>query len=590
MSTPSSSTTPLSEEGPPAPQDPQLGETGAGNGTEAGTDATETTVQHECTLPAAGPGMVSTAFGNIAPEEHRKRAGQLYSFLRDPNANLMRLNTDRTLRTCLVAIPSSKLVKVVYGLSFGVTGIETVSPLADKMLVLFGEGGGEFGTPQVLVMDKTVCTHHDVISMSDPTFQQHLMEKGRDYSYPLAAAQNVTDQPVSMMQLAPILAHLVLDGFSTHLDAAVVYERIQSCADHDEALLHASAFLRSVLLSFRIPHNKPYTTSETFMNMPPTAARTWASFRFGELLPQALPTPAEQNGFQGALPLLLEQFARTQQKQQPQGETAKEDTIMSEYELRLTYKLCGLQPGESCVDHLPQWFREVSDKKLTDHAKNMIITNAINTMIRFEDAEVPITPSLLKMIRKRDWTGHDTGKFPAYSNATKGLSPFALIELSNDEVATMMSEYDALDKATSTTAAEYKKVTTSTPKIPDTAEDFLDMIMRFTNLLGALLGGMCPLYRHLIEIVTDLKDYSKQARQSMSLQTKGSILWVILVQARHFSKGETSVKPEFLNLKDSLCSEFRYGMVPNSLLSKSEKENPWKKMITTCKLIRGTRN
>ena len=142
MSTPSTSTTPLLEEGPPAPQDPQLGETGAGNGTEAGTDATETTVQHECTLPAAGPGMVSTAFGNIAPEEHRKRAGQLYSFLRDPNANLMRLNTDRTLRTCLVAIPSSKLVKVVYGLSFGVTGIETVSPLADKMLVLFGEGGG----------------------------------------------------------------------------------------------------------------------------------------------------------------------------------------------------------------------------------------------------------------------------------------------------------------------------------------------------------------------------------------------------------------------------------------------------------------
>ena len=51
--------------------------------------------------------------------------------------------------------------------------------------------------------------------MSDPTFQQHLMEKGRDYSYPLAAAQNVTDQPVSMMQLAPIPAHLVLDGFST---------------------------------------------------------------------------------------------------------------------------------------------------------------------------------------------------------------------------------------------------------------------------------------------------------------------------------------------------------------------------------------
>ena len=142
MSTPSTDTTPLSDEPPPATPATQLDEAGAGGGTEAARDATGTPVHQECTLPAAGPGIVSTAFGNITPEEHRKRAGQLYSFLRDPNANLMRLNTDRSLRTCLVAIPSSKLVKVVYGLSFGVTGIETVSPLADKMLVLFGEGGG----------------------------------------------------------------------------------------------------------------------------------------------------------------------------------------------------------------------------------------------------------------------------------------------------------------------------------------------------------------------------------------------------------------------------------------------------------------
>jgi hypothetical protein len=50
-------------------------------------------------------------------------------------------------------------------------------------------------------------------------------------------------------------------------------------------------------------------------------------------------------------------------------------------------------------------------------------------MIRYEDTEVPIILALLKMIRKRDWTGQDTGKFPACANATKGLSPFALIDL-----------------------------------------------------------------------------------------------------------------------------------------------------------------
>jgi hypothetical protein len=163
-------------------------------------------------------------------------------------------------------------------------------------------------------MDKTVCTPNDVISMSDQTFQQHLMEKGRDYSYPLATAQIVTYPPVSMMQLAPIPAHLVLDGLSTHLDAAVVYKRIQSCADQDEALLHASAFLRSVLLSFEISHNKPYTTLDTFTNMTPSAARTWASFRFGELFPQS--SPAQQNGF-GLKRTHDESFSEYFMKQKP---------------------------------------------------------------------------------------------------------------------------------------------------------------------------------------------------------------------------------------------------------------------------------
>ena len=101
------------------------------------------------------------------------------------------------------------------------------------------------------------------------------------------------------------------------------------------------------------------------------------------------------------------------------------------------------------------------------------------------------------------------------------------------------------------------------------------MIMRFANLLGALFGGMCPLYRHLIELIANVKDYSRTAREAMTEQAKASILWVILVQARHFAKGETTIKPEFSNLKNCLQrkdADFRYGMVPKNLISERKRK------------------
>jgi len=58
------------------------------------------------------------------------------------------------------------------------------------------------------------------------------------------------------------------------------------------------------------------------------------------------------------------------------------------------------------------------------------------------------------------------------------------------------------------------------------------------------------------------------------MQTKGSILSVILVQARHYAKGEVTIKPDFANLKDSLCrkdADFMYAMLPHELVNPSKK-------------------
>lgn len=69
----------------------------------------------------------------------------------------------------------------------------------------------------------------------------------------------------------------------------------------------------------------------------------------------------------------------------------------------------------------------------------MIINEAISSNTRFRDADVQCTPELLKMIKNSSWMGGDTMKLQLYGNAIKGLSPFAMLDLTEDEVADLMA-------------------------------------------------------------------------------------------------------------------------------------------------------
>jgi len=123
-------------------------EEGAGDGGGAGVNY----LFFDGTLPAASDGTIATAFNAINTQEHKERARQLYEFFRDPDSNLMDLNGDRRLLCALVAVPKSKLVKIVYGFGYGTSGIGATSAISKKLLVLIGEGGTDFGTPQVLLV------------------------------------------------------------------------------------------------------------------------------------------------------------------------------------------------------------------------------------------------------------------------------------------------------------------------------------------------------------------------------------------------------------------------------------------------------
>jgi len=139
-----------------------------------------------------------------------------------------------------------------------------------------------------------------------------------------------------------------------------------------------------------------------------------------------------------------------------QPEEKKDDSAefkISDGERSRMQRMCGLP--ENCGDEcFPKWYRDIFAKNQDhDKDKSLIIANAIGKSFMFEDAEVPLYPSLLKMILKRDWTGQDIGKRVVLAHAAKGLSPFAMVDLTEeDDVACMQQEADDLRSTTTITA------------------------------------------------------------------------------------------------------------------------------------------
>ena len=108
--------------------------------------------------------------------------------------------------------------------------------------------------------------------------------------------------------------------------------------------------------------------------------------------------------------------------------------------------------------------------------------------------------------------------------------------------------------------------------IPTSAEDFLLLLKRYANLLFALFTARSPLFKCVREIIDALKAYSREARKRMSMKTKGSILWILLLQSRQFRMGEANVLFEFQMMHDDLRAkraQISHSEVPSELLANS---------------------
>ena len=529
-------------------------------------------------LPAA-KGDVAKELDSSTKQDQRERAQYLFDFLSNDGSDLRGLNDSQGAYTALVAVPDTHKVKVIYGMGYGTQGVGPASPIATKILAMYGEGGNNIGSPPVLISDGAVRTMTKILTPTDDVVQT-AFQNGHVLGRPVIRA-NLLTATEDIMKMVPIPAYLVLDGLEDDIEAAVVYERLL-LSSHDSTMkTHALAFLRAVLVgNFRQADEKPFITRENFYGMIPVQGRIWGSTRFQQLFSRIMaPTniqprvPTQPQLQLGGTPqqgnIVQLDIATLQQLLQgavgasspsttPSEEKTEESGLkkISEREKNNMRILCGIPPSAS-DDALPQWYLDLCEKNLDDKDKAQVIAYQMESTWIFDDAEVPLYPALVKTIRKRDWVASDLGTRAAFVNALKGLSPFAMLDLTEEEVADM-HELDAdITAATAVTASDHRQARMKLrAHVPESAEDFMLMLKRYTNFIFALFGSQSPLYKCMYSVVQALREYSQQARKALTTHTKASILWTILLQSRRFAQGkmigETACLGEFTSVLTNL--------------------------------------
>eukprot|EP00957_Ditylum_brightwellii_P098486 7503033-Ditylum_brightwellii.AAC.1 len=98
---------------------------------------------------------------------------------------------------------------------------------------------------------------------------------------------------------------------------------------------------------------------------------------------------------------------------------------------------------------------------------------------------------------------------------------------------------DVVEEATHTTAAEIKSTKLKATTPADTS-DWMDNIKGYTNLVQNIFGPICPHFFHMKEVVANLRGLKAEKQNNIAPEVKAAILWIALLQARHFIQGNTN--------------------------------------------------
>jgi hypothetical protein len=552
-------------------------------------------VIYDGTLPGADS-AVATQLVQADIAQHRQHAIDLYQFLATDDKQLLQLNIDDIPRTCIIGLPNSSKVRLIHCMGIGVSPIGAISEIDSQVLCLTGDGGTDIGAPTPLTFPPTIFNKQEVLAMTQNQFNTAITTQGPTYTWPLlprirAHEANTT---VTVMQIAPVPSFLVMDGINTDIDAAALIERVLSLDNRDgEMYEHLLSFLLACLTGHNVGDLCPRISQDLLLRPATATARRWAHSKFQRTYPTLMPStpPAREAAPINADVAAILAHLTAQNHRAPPAEEEKKDngeddtrSNMSQLELDTTLQMCGLPVGANPA-LLPEWFSRCSAKHMTDNFRTTILRKQITNNYRYEDAEVPLTNTILKMAVKRNWMGKEGNiDCPSLVNAGNGLSPFIVVDKTEDEVAEENYDDDAINNASTVTPAELlAQHRQSRATVPETSDKFLLMLKRYANLLYALFGADCPLFRCIVQVITAFKAFSRNARDKMSQITRASILWVILKQSRRFAMGEVDVILEFQGMHEHLAHKmlgFNHAETPSKLLQLEDTPADEKRKIS----------
>ena len=225
-------------------------------------------------------------------------------------------------------------------------------------------------------------------------------------------------------------------------------------------------------------------------------------------------------------------------------------------------KLCGL-PNEIDESLLPAWYGRIHQKNQDAKDNDMIVAETLGGPTRFDYVEMQIYPELKKSILKRNWTGGEAGGIPRYPYACYGITPFAMLDLNDDQVASMEMQHTTLAESSIITPSDIRATKVKlVATVPASGAKWREVILKFTNLLFLIFKGEYPLYTKMLEISKVLNKYRLEVLDGLDIHPKASILWIIHKQARHFAQGKmtesdapSSCLPEFSFMYNLILSQ-----------------------------------
>ena len=202
---------------------------------------------------------------------------QLHAFLLQDSPNLTQLNDAENKPVVrIINYPKSSTIRVLHSFGIGTNPIGGSYPISGKIISLVGDVSPA-NDPQDMVFPRELFHKTSIRLPNQDDFEHDL---NNTQSLPLKKNPNFTHEGI-VINIMPVSAFLVYDGFDADLDTIIIYRRIKTLDNLVKPAIQALLnFLRGCMTSILINDTGTFIPSNVFIDSTPSASHTWGLNKF----------------------------------------------------------------------------------------------------------------------------------------------------------------------------------------------------------------------------------------------------------------------------------------------------------------------